>query len=76
MSTGPETMTGRLMTAAEVAERWAVTKAHVYRLTREDRLPTVHLGRYRRYRLEAIEAFEIGGGTAGADAQSEGNRHG
>jgi hypothetical protein len=32
----------------------------VYRLTREDRIPVVKLGRYYRYRLDAIERFELG----------------
>lgn len=54
----------RLLTAEEVAERWQVPKAHVYRLAREGRLPPVQLGRYRRWRLEALEDFERDGGVA------------
>jgi excisionase family DNA binding protein len=50
--------TGHLLTAGELAERWQVPKGHVYRLTREGCIPTVRLGRYYRYRLEAIEHFE------------------
>jgi excisionase family DNA binding protein len=50
----------RLLTPEDLAERWQVSKAHVYRLTREDKIPTVKLGRYYRYRLDAIEAFELG----------------
>jgi len=38
-------------------------ESHVYRLTREGRLPTVRLGRYCRYRLADLEHFEITGGT-------------
>jgi excisionase family DNA binding protein len=53
-------MTGRLLTADELAERWQVPKSHVYRLTREGAIPTVKLGRYYRYRLDAIERFELG----------------
>ena len=53
-----------LLTADQLAERWQVPKAHVYRLAREGRLPTVELGRYRRFRFEAIAAFEADGGTA------------
>ena len=53
----------QLLTADQVAERWQVPKAHVYRLTREGQLPTVRLGRYCRYRLAAIEAWEAHGGT-------------
>lgn len=48
----------RLLTAGELAERWQVPKSHVYRLTREGRVPAVRLGRYYRYRLAAIEAWE------------------
>lgn len=48
----------RLLTADDLAERWSVPRAHVYRLTRERGLPTVRLGRYYRYRLAAIEAWE------------------
>jgi excisionase family DNA binding protein len=59
---GPVTVS-QLLTAEQVAERWQVAPAHVYRLSREGKLPVVRLGRYYRYRLEAIEAFERGGGT-------------
>jgi excisionase family DNA binding protein len=47
-----------LLTADELAERWQVPKSHVYRLTREGVIPVVRLGRYYRYRLEAIERWE------------------
>ena len=53
-------MTDRLLTAAELAARWQVEKSHVYRLTRTGQVPTVRIGRYYRYRLEAIESFERG----------------
>ena len=53
-------MTGQLLTADQLAERWQVPKSHVYRLTREGSIPAVKLGRYYRYRLDAIEAFEVG----------------
>jgi excisionase family DNA binding protein len=49
---------GRLLTAEDLADRWQVPKSHVYRLAREKRIPTVELGRYRRFRLDAIEQFE------------------
>lgn len=55
---------GGLLTPDALAARWSVGRAHVYRLTREGRLPVVKLGRYYRYRLEAVEQFERGGGTA------------
>lgn len=56
-------MTARLLTAEELAERWQVPKAHVYALTRRGKIPTVRLGRYYRYRLDQIEAFEVGADT-------------
>jgi len=48
----------QLLTADELAERWQVPKSHVYRLTREGRIPAVRLGRYYRYRLAAVELWE------------------
>lgn len=53
-------MTGQLLTADQLAERWQVPKSHVYRLTREGEIPAVKLGRYYRYRLDQIERFELG----------------
>jgi excisionase family DNA binding protein len=49
-------VTGPLLTADELAERWQVPKAHVYALTRRGEIPTVKLGRYYRYRLDATTA--------------------
>lgn len=54
----------RLLTADELADRWQVGKAHIYRLTREGLLPCVRIGRYYRYRVASIEAFESAGGVA------------
>jgi excisionase family DNA binding protein len=54
-------MTDRLMTAEELAERWQVLKGHVYELTRRGEIPAVKLGKYYRYRLDAIERFELDG---------------
>ena len=48
-------MTGRLLTAHEVAELLGVPASWVYEQSRSGRIPTVNLGRYRRYRREAIE---------------------
>jgi excisionase family DNA binding protein len=56
----------RLLTADELAARWQVPKGAVYRLAREGRIPVVALGRYYRFCLADVEAFERGGGTAGA----------
>ena len=50
-------MTGRLLTADQVAELLGVPKTWVYEQSRKGRIPTVTLGRYRRYRLEAVEAW-------------------
>ncbi len=51
----------RLLTAEELAERWRVQTSWVYAKTTSGELPRVPLpGRYYRYRLEVIEAFERG----------------
>jgi excisionase family DNA binding protein len=50
----------RLLTAEQLAKRWQVPTSQVYRLTRERKIPVVKLGRYYRYRLDAIERFEDG----------------
>lgn len=47
-------MTGRLLTAAQVAEMLGVPMTWVYEQSRRGSIPTVTLGRYRRYRAEAI----------------------
>jgi excisionase family DNA binding protein len=52
------TSSSRLLTADELAERWQVPTAHVYRLGREGRVPVVRIGRYFRFRLASIEAWE------------------
>ena len=50
-------VTGTLLTADEVAKLLGVPTSWVYEQSREGRIPTVTLGRYRRYRREAIEAW-------------------
>lgn len=45
------------MTAGEVAEMLGVPTSWVYEQSRLRRIPTVTLGRYRRYRRSAIEAW-------------------
>ena len=47
----------RLLTAEEVAEMLRVPKSWVYRWGREGRLPTVELGRYRRYDERDVERW-------------------
>ena len=67
-------MTGPILTAEQLAERWQVPTSQVYRLARDGRIPTVQLGRYRRWRLDEIERFERGdrpphmGTASGQDA--------
>ncbi len=43
-----------LLTAHQVAELLGVSAEYVWQLSREGRIPTVSLGRARRYRLESI----------------------
>ena len=42
-------MSGRLLTAEEVAELLSVPRTWVYRAAREGALPSVRCGRYRRF---------------------------
>jgi excisionase family DNA binding protein len=46
-----------LMTAGEVGAMLGVPASCVYAQSRLGRIPTVTLGRYRRYRRSAIEAW-------------------
>ena len=48
---------GSLLTAQDVADLLGVPCSWVYQQSRAGRIPTVTLGRYRRYRREAIEAW-------------------
>jgi excisionase family DNA binding protein len=50
-------MSGALMTATEVAEFLGVPVSWVYEQSRRGRIPTVTLGRYRRYRRDAVEGW-------------------
>ena len=50
-------MNSRLLTAQEVADRLGVPKTWVYEQSRKGTIPTVTLGHYRRYRVEAIDAW-------------------
>jgi excisionase family DNA binding protein len=51
-------MTGQLLTAEQVAERYQLPVSQVYRLTRTGVLPAVKLGRYYRYAPAALEQYE------------------
>jgi excisionase family DNA binding protein len=53
----------RLLTAEQTAERFQVPVAQVYRLARSGKLPAVRIGRYRRFRVAEIEAWEAEGGS-------------
>lgn len=66
----PPVTAGKLLTAEQLAERWQLLgkdgrpkPAHVYRLTREGQLKAARLGRYYRYKIDDVVAFEAGGGT-------------
>ena len=48
---------GSLLTAQDVAALLGVPPSWVYNASRAGRIPTVRLGRYYRYRREAIEAW-------------------
>jgi excisionase family DNA binding protein len=48
-------MSTRLLTASEVAALLGVPKSWVYEQSRRGLIPTVELGRYRRFREGAIE---------------------
>lgn len=48
---------GTLLTAEQVARMLGVTPGWVYAQSRSGLIPTVTLGRYRRYRRGAIEAW-------------------
>ena len=48
-------MSSRLLTAEQVAQMLGVRRDWVYAQSRAGCIPTVTLGRYRRYRMEAIE---------------------
>ncbi|MDP1857214.1 MAG: helix-turn-helix domain-containing protein [Gemmatimonadaceae bacterium] len=61
-------MTGRLLVPEQLAERWQVPVSQIYRLTREDKIPTVRVGRYYRYSVPAIERFEAGDTHGGQGA--------
>lgn len=58
-------MSDRLLTAREVADLLSVPEGWVREHTRNDHLPHVTLGRYKRYRREAVLAWiaeqEMGG---------------
>jgi excisionase family DNA binding protein len=58
----------RLLTAREVAELLSVAESWVREQTRAGHLPHLPLGRYRRYRRDAVLQWlherEVGGGSS------------
>lgn len=56
----------RLLTADDLAERLGVPRSWVYAQARENKIPFVRLGHYRRFRPEAIDTWirEIESGEA------------
>ena len=67
-------MSGGLLTAEQLAKQLGVTTAWVYEQSRLGRIPTVTLGRYRRYRAEAIaEWLEALEAPAGSSVLTPGN---
>ena len=46
-----------LLTAEQVAERLGVSRDWVWAHARAGRIPHIRLGRYRRFREEAVEAW-------------------
>jgi predicted DNA-binding transcriptional regulator AlpA len=66
LPSSPSPAERRLLTAGDLAQRWQVPASQVYHLTRLGALPVVRLGRYYRYRVDAIEAWELAGGVTDA----------
>ena len=58
----------RLLAVDEVPERLGVTKDWVWAEARAGRIPHVQLGRYRRFREEALERWPEGLDSAPATA--------
>jgi excisionase family DNA binding protein len=57
LSAEVDVVASALLTAGQVAHLLGVPRTWVYEQSRSGRIPTVTLGRYRRYRREAIEAW-------------------
>jgi excisionase family DNA binding protein len=51
---------GPLLTAEQVGEMLGVPRSWVWEQSRKGTIPTVRLGRYRRYRREALEEWVAG----------------
>ena len=64
----------RLLTAEEIAERLGMKTDWVWAQARAGRIPHVRLGRYRRFRESAIEAWLSDLETGGARSAGRGAR--
>lgn len=54
-------MSGEILTAEQLAERWQVPVSWIYAKCRTGELPKVPLpGKYIRFRLDVVEHFEAG----------------
>ena len=62
----------RLLTADEVAERLGVRTDWVWAQARAGRIPHVRLGRYRRFRESALEAWICGSRRTARDRRPRG----
>jgi excisionase family DNA binding protein len=60
-----------LLTASEVADYLRVKRSWVYAETRASRIPHIRLGRYVRYRRDALEQW-IGQKAASGDGDRRG----
>ena len=60
----------RLLDADQVAEMLGVPKSWVYEQSRKGLIPTVELGRYRRFRREAIEEWIAERENGGANGEA------
>jgi excisionase family DNA binding protein len=67
-------MTDRLLDAIEVAERLHVPVSWVRESTRSGAMPSVELGRYRRYEWSEVEAWLEGFETPGRTIALRGRR--
>jgi hypothetical protein len=58
---GGRPVSGEILTADQLADRWHVEKGWIYAKVRSGELPKIPLpGKYVRFRLDTIEAFERG----------------
>ena len=64
-STTGEPRLNRLLTAAELAERWGEDTQTIYTLAREKGLPVIRFGRAMRFDPRAVAEWAANGGTAG-----------